>query len=51
MMSDPTLSDDLNAINVVKTGLSSAIPAGYALLYNSAQDPTFAPSAITVTCT
>jgi hypothetical protein len=43
MMSDPSLSDDLNAINAVKTGLSTAIPAGYALLYSSKQDVTFAP--------
>jgi hypothetical protein len=41
-MSDPTLSDYLNAINAVKTGLSTAIPAGYALLYSSTQDASFA---------
>ena len=42
-MNDPTLSDYLNAINAVKTGLSTAIPAGYALLYSSTQDASFAP--------
>jgi hypothetical protein len=46
MMSDPSLPDDLNAINAVKTGLSTAIPAGYALLYSSKQDATFASSGL-----
>jgi hypothetical protein len=45
-LSAPTLSDYLNAINAVKSGISTAIPAGYSLLFSSASDPTFAENGL-----
>jgi hypothetical protein len=48
-MSDPQLSDYLKAINAVKTGVSTTIPAGYVQLYSSKQDATLAPRGLSAT--
>ncbi|MBV9481002.1 hypothetical protein [Bradyrhizobium sp.] len=44
--STPSVTVDLEAIQAVKTGLSTSIPPGYSLLYSSKQDATFAQAGL-----